>query len=375
MRKIKVLHIIKSLGRGGAETLLPESLKLHDQARFEFHYIYFLPWKDQMVGAIEKSGGVVTCMSANNNIQLIRKAGQVISYCRMHQIDILHCHLPWAGFLGRYVHFRTGIPTIYTEHNKQERYHRITYYLNKISFNSQNLAIAVSEDVKQSILKNIQPKISVETVLNGVNTKYFTRQPTAGLALRKELGIPENALVVGTIAVFRFQKRLVEWLRVFKEVSEENDHVFGIIVGDGPLKDDILNTRESLGLTEKVFMPGLQTEVRPYLSAMDIYMMTSSFEGLPIALLEAMSMECAIVSTRAGGIGEVIDDTHHGLLTGVDTWEKLSDNVLQLTKKTDLMQRLGHSARKRVMDHFSMQQMVDHLEAIYRKFGPVESQD
>ncbi len=62
MQKIKILHIIKSLGRGGAEMLLPETMKLHDASKFEFHTIYFLPWKDQMVESIESAGGKVTCL-------------------------------------------------------------------------------------------------------------------------------------------------------------------------------------------------------------------------------------------------------------------------------------------------------------------------
>ena len=79
MQIIKVLHIIKSLGRGGAETLLPETLSLHNKAQFEFHYIYFLPWKDQMVSAIEEKGGIVTCLAANNNLKLLQQYKKVIA--------------------------------------------------------------------------------------------------------------------------------------------------------------------------------------------------------------------------------------------------------------------------------------------------------
>ena len=70
MQKIKVLHIIKSLGRGGAEMLLPETLKLHNKEKFEFHYIYFLPWKDQMVEEIQEAGGIVSCLKAGNNLKI-----------------------------------------------------------------------------------------------------------------------------------------------------------------------------------------------------------------------------------------------------------------------------------------------------------------
>ena len=173
MSRIKILHIIKSLGRGGAEMLLPETLKFHNQTQFEFHYIYFLPWKNQMVEAIESAGGKVTCFKANNNIQLLLQFSKIIRYCKDNNIQLIHAHLPWAGFVSRLVYKSINTPVLYTEHNLQERYHFITKFINKFTFNWQTLGIGVSEDVTHSIVKNIQPSIPCQTVLNGVNTESF----------------------------------------------------------------------------------------------------------------------------------------------------------------------------------------------------------
>src|SRR5690606_31885978 len=114
----------------------------------------------------------------------------------------------------------TGIPMIYTEHNMQERYHFATKKINRLSFNSQTLALGVSEDVTDSIITNIQPKIPVQTLLNGVDTAAFKRINNS--EVRGEFGIPPNAIVLGNVAVFRFQKRLVEWLKVFKKLQMNN---------------------------------------------------------------------------------------------------------------------------------------------------------
>ena len=167
--------------------LLPETLKLHDKEKFEFNYIYFLPWKDQMVEAIEEAGGKVTCFEAKDNIRLLLQYKRIISYCKEHKIDLIHCHLPWAGFVGRLVHRKIGTQVIYTEHNMQERYHLATKSINKISFNSQNLALGVSQDVTDSIKKNIQPVIPVRTLLNGVNTQSFQRSGNSKIMV--ELGL------------------------------------------------------------------------------------------------------------------------------------------------------------------------------------------
>ena len=366
MAKIKILHIIKSLGRGGAEMLLPETLKLHDKENFEFHYIYFLPWKDQMVGALQKAGGEVTCLEAKDNIRLVLQYKNIISYTKEHKIDLIHCHLPWAGFVGRLVHARLGIPVVYTEHNMQERYHSVTKSINKLTFNSQSLALGVSEDVTFSINKNIHPEIPVQTLLNGVNTESFKR--TGNSQIRKELGIPEDAIVFGNVAVFRFQKRLVEWLQVIKRIRERNSNAYGIIVGAGPLEGEIKKEWKNLGLENVVFFPGLKTDVKPYFEAMDIFMMSSSFEGLPIALLEAMSMECAVVATDAGGIKEVIRNQQDGLTCEVDKWKKLPELCQVLIDDHVKLENYKSAARERVVKSFSLTKMVDELETIYNDF-------
>jgi L-malate glycosyltransferase len=368
MTKIKVLHIIKSLGRGGAEMLLPETLKKHDRNGFEFHYIYFLPWKNQMVQAIADAGGKVTCFSAKNNLVLLLQYKKIIRYCKENKIQLIHAHLPWAGFVSRLVHKLTRIPVLYTEHNMQERYHFLTKTINKLTFNSQTLGIGVSDDVSNSIKKNIQPSIPVQTVLNGINTESFQRNHTFSESeVRKQFAIPNDAFVVGTVAVFRFQKRLDLWLEIMKKAIEKDNSICGIIVGAGFLQPEIEQKHKALGLEGKVFFAGLQTEVRPYYEAMDSFMMCSSFEGLPIALLEAMSMQCAILTTDAGGIKEVIRNEKDGLVVGVEQWEHLSDMIVQLKNDPAKLAQLQQAARARAIDGFSMDAMILTLENLYRK--------
>ncbi len=365
MHKIKILHIIKSLGRGGAEMLLPETLKLHDSTKFEFHTIYFLPWKNQMVEPIENAGGKVTCFPASNNIKLLQQYSGVIEYCEKHEIDLIHCHLPWSGFLGRIIHFKTKLPVVYTEHNIQERYHFATKLLNKFSFNFQNLALGVSEDVTRSIRENIRPAIPVQTLLNGVNTKNFQRDEEKGNIVREKYGIPKNAVVIGNIAVFREQKCIPDWLRAFHEISEKHPDVYGILVGAGPMEEEIKAIIKELKLTERVMLTGLQTDTVSHFSAMDIFMMSSAFEGLPIALLEAMSMECAIVSTKAGGVVEVVTESENGLLCEVGDIKCLAEKAMQLIEDKIRRENLQIEARSRIESKFSLEAMVQNLQNIY----------
>jgi L-malate glycosyltransferase len=123
---------------------------------------------------------------------------------------------------------------------------------------------------------------------------------------------------------------------------------------------------KQLKLEKNIHFPGLKTEVRPYLAAFNIYMMTSRFEGLPIALLEAMSSGCPVISTDAGGIKEVVVAKEHGWLCDVDHPEALADMAVTLLRDHAAAARLGTGARNRVEQNFSLVSMVQKLEEFYR---------
>ncbi|MBA4055942.1 MAG: glycosyl transferase family 1 [Marivirga sp.] len=347
--------------------LLPETLKLHDKTQFEFHYIYFLPWKDQMVTEIQREGGTITCLKANDNFQLMTKVWSLVKYIRLNKIQLIHAHLPWAGILARVAGKLTGVPVIYTEHNKQERYHWATRLMNLGTLNLLSKIIAVSADVEGSIHK-YKPRLStsVRTIVNGVNIQKFDRHSFNGHEVRKRFNIPADAPLIGTIAVFRFQKRLDLWMELALEILKEVKEAHFIIVGDGPLKNELLKQRDAFGLQNRVHMPGLETEVRPYLAAFDLYMMSSIFEGLPLALLEAMAMECPVVTTDAGGIKEVVRHEKDGFLCSVDEPRKLIEYACTLLKDKGLQKTFGAHARLRVTQSFSMEKMVSELEEEYK---------
>lgn len=365
MPKIKILHIIKSLGRGGAETLLPETLRIHNKDKFEFHYIYFLPWKDQMVSAIENEGGIVQCISSSNNLRLLFNYDKVIKYCKDNSIDLIHCHLPWSGFLGRIVFGLTNIPVIYTEHNIQEQYHIVTKLLNKWSFNQQILALGVSKDVTRSIRENIKPFINVDTLFNGVDTDKFKLDKEKGNKIKDEFNLPDNSILIGNVAVFREQKCISDWISAFKIVSDQKENVFGILVGAGPQEQKLKSLVKELKIENRIFFPGLKTNTIPYFSAIDIFMMSSGYEGLPIALLEAMSMNCAIISTKAGGVVEVIENNKSGLLSEVGDIKALAKNLETLVFNEGKRIEFQKAARARVISNFSLISMVNNLERVY----------
>lgn len=368
---VQVLHIIKSLGRGGAEVLLPESLNQHNRQRYHFHYIYFLPWKNQVVPEIVAAGGTVVCMPARNNVQIMLQVRKIVQYIRRHHIQLIHCHLPWAGIVGRIAGKLSGVPVVYTEHNKWERYHRLTYLMNKWSFAAQQQVIAVSGEVANSIKTHYKrAKPAVQVVQNGIDTDKYASHHAGARDIRRELDISPKATVIGIACVFRAQKRLTHWLGIAHALHQQHPDTRFIIVGDGVLHNEVHQKARDLNMEGYLHFAGLQTEMRPWLQAMDIFMMSSEFEGLPIALLEAMSMGCMPACTAAGGIPEVIKDGENGILVPVNDPQQLAVRLSAFLLQRDQLAARQQAARDTVVNHFSMQKMVGQLEKIYEQLIP-----
>ncbi|WP_425639461.1 glycosyltransferase [Algoriphagus yeomjeoni] len=376
-KKIKVLHLIKSLGRGGAEKLIPETALVHDQNKFNFHCLYFYHQENNIIDELENAGIQVHHIPSGN-LGLFFQVKRVRDFILEYQFDIIHAHLPWAGIMARSVGNTLNIPIVYTEHNTWERYNKLSYWGNRISFKRQDVAIAVSNEVALSMRLNSiwDPyqrggRMNLKVIQNGVNTNVFKRvtqeksKKSEVRNLKSELTIPKNAPVIGIVAVFRDQKRLWLWVEVAVKILEQCPEAHFLLVGDGEWRERI---EEQIKKSEKeahFHLVGVQKEVIPYLSIMDIYMSSSEFEGLPIAMLEAMSCEVPVVATRAGGIGEVIQHGVQGYLTEIDDWAKMADYAVELIQNPMLQNQMAKAARDRVIKDFSMNRMVGELEEVY----------
>ncbi len=293
--------------------------------------------------------------------------GRVKNFLRSWQADVLHCHLPLSGVVGRLAGRGAGVPVVYTEHNLMERYHPLTRWANRATWKWQESVTAVSEEVASSIARHADGAVSVEVVRNGIDVGAFRRCPEERQEVRRRHGIPAEAPVVGTVAVFRRQKRLDEWMQAVRKARERRPDLHGLVVGDGPLAAEVRHQVASAGLEGAVHLTGLQERVGPYLSAMDAYLISSEFEGLPLTLLEAMAMELPVVSTRVGGIPEVLEEGRTGALVPIGRPDRLAEEVLRLIADEGLRREMGREARARVERQFGIGGMVERFEEIYRE--------
>jgi glycosyltransferase involved in cell wall biosynthesis len=279
--------------------------------------------------------------------------------------DLLHCHLPSSAVVGRLAGRLAGIPVVYSEHNLQERYHPATRRLNRWTWGMQSAVVAVSGEVAESVGRSMSHSVPLRVVRNGIDFKRAASADSEGV--RQSLRIPADVPVVGTVAVMRAQKRLDLWLEVASRVCEEVPETHFLIVGDGPLREQIEQIAGASTIAEVVHFVGLQDDVYPFLGAMDVFLMSSDHEGLPLALLEAMGCALAVVATRAGGIAEVIEDGVSGRLADVSEIEDLASGVVGLLRDPALRKAFGRAGRARVESEFSVGRMGRELMEVYRE--------
>ncbi|HUP42185.1 MAG TPA: FkbM family methyltransferase [Thermoanaerobaculia bacterium] len=370
-RRLRVLHLIKGLGRGGAERLLVDGLRRADRERFEYAYGYFLPAKDQLARELEALGAPVQCFDARTCVGVFLKVPAVRRFLEDWGADLVHCHLPVSGVAGRLAAGRLGMPVIYTEYNLIERYHPATRWANLATWGRQGRVVAVSEEVAGSIRRHAGEAVPVEVVVNGVDCGRFRPDAELRRRARGDLGLPPEAPVIGQVAVFRSQKRLDLWLEAAARVRAERPEARFVLVGDGPERRAVERRAERLGLGPgsdgALQLAGLQEDVRPFYAALDLFLVSSDYEGLPVALLEAMASGLPGVYTAVGGVPEVVRDGVEGLLVPPGDPEALAAAVLRLLGEPGERARLGASARERVAESFSTERMTRRLEAIYQE--------
>lgn len=360
-----VLHLIKSLGLGGAENLLVEAARHGAEAGPRLSFGYFLPHKDALVPPLRAAGAEVTCFAARSAAGILLRVPAVARHLRRHRVDLVHAHLPLAGVAARLAGRLAGVPVVYTEHNLLERYHPLTRAANLATWRLQRQVVAVSAEVAASIAARAGDRVPVEVVANGVPVDRLRHDPAAAAATRQALGIPAAAPLVGQVCVFRHQKRLDRWLAAARAIRAELPEARFLLVGDGPLRGEVEGWVAANGLGDAVRLPGLQPDAAPFLGALDLLLISSDFEGLPLVLLEAMALARPVVATAVGGIVEAVEDGVTGRLVDERTPEALAEAAVDLLRDPDRRRAMGAAARRRAADRFSTRRMLAELDSLY----------
>lgn len=298
---------------------------------------------------------------------------------KTESIDLIHSHTPLGGtVLSRLAGCLTGVPVITHSHlpdnmRKNSLIRRYQFLLNW--FTSRLLScvkiIAVSGWVKDEIIKQgvIAEKISV--IYNGIdlNNNGVRKNP---LEIRKEFGLKESQQIVGQVSRLcesKGQHILIEAAR--KVIKEKPGTVFMLIGEDleqgGEYKNKLKALAENLGLSGKIIFTDYRPDIRDLMHALDLFVLPSLIEGLPVVILEAMAEKKPVISTSAAGNPEVVIDGETGTLISPEDPDKLADAILYHLNNPEMSEKMGEKGYDRARQFFSLPQMLNKVMDAYKE--------
>lgn len=297
---------------------------------------------------------------------------KLAGFIRDRQIDLIHSHYSkdlWT--IVPAVRFAKRVPVILMKHIGT-RFPKKDFLHQRI-YREVSHIIANSEVIKRNLIAThpiSEDKVSV--IHLGIDLGIYNPRRFNRSRIRKELGIRSEELVIGIVGRLQRCKGYLEFLHMAKGVLKFHPNLKFLIVG-GPSRGEereaweILQKVDELELGEKAIVTGYRKDVPRLMTAMDIFVFPSHAEAFGLVLIEAMAMRLPVVSSDCDGVLDIVKEGATGLLVPPRDVEGLTQAVLHLIQNPDARRSLGEAARRRVEERFSIEAMVERIEAVYQK--------
>lgn len=374
MPPIKVLHMIDGLQVGGAEVLLRDMLPRLPRERFGASVCYGTPGP---IAAELQAAGVPMRRIARRGWADPRWTWGLWQAARRARPDVVHTHLVKSDLFGRLAARLAGVPLVVTTlHNTDAWAARpLLGRLYGLSGRLADRHIAVSDEVGRYHVRHSRlPADSVITIENGVDVDRFRGQAAAGQAVRADFGLAPDAPVAGIVAGLRPQKDHAAFLRAAADIQRELPQARFLVVGAGALRPELEALAGQLGLGAAVVFTGLRTDIPAVMAALDVLVIASRWEGLPVTALEAMAAARPVVATAVGALPRVIQPGQTGLLVPPADPAALAQACLRVLTDGAWARQLGEAGRARAEANYSLDSMVRRTAHLYEALVAQRSQ-
>jgi glycosyltransferase involved in cell wall biosynthesis len=368
MKNLKVLHIISKLPIGGVENQLLLVLKNYDREKFQ-PFVCSLSEKGEIGQEIEKIGIKVFALNKLKHTFDYSIIKDICDIIKRERIQIVRTHQYHANFYGRIAAKKSKVPcivaSVHNVYTRDKKLHR--RIINRFLARFTDKIIAVSEEVKMDILK--YDRISedkVQVIYNGVDLNAFNESFDKE-QIKSKLGINPNVPVIGTVGRLTEQKGHIYLLQAILKLKHKFPDIKVLIVGDGPLMDELKSYTSSSGLSNNVIFTGFRRDIPALLSIMDIFVFPSLWEGLPNALIEAMASGKAIIASNLPQIKEVLDSDGLGILVPPKDSDSISQSINFLLKNEKIVKKMGNSAKNMACTRFNIENTVKIYEKMFEK--------
>lgn len=366
-RKIKIAHLLSGSIEylAGGDLVVLNLLKRLDGDKFDPWVICFNEVRNPGEPLIIRTAGLMgvkTFMINAGGIFDVGTVKRLKEFVITNRIDILHCHGYKADVIGSLVCKHGGTRKVTTLHGwwtGASLKLKLYSLLDIIAIRNFNKIIAVSRPIMDGLLKGGIPLDRLVCIENGVEVHGLDK--SGARKVRKELQIPEGTTILGMTGRLSKEKGH----KYLFSAIQNMENVIMIVVGSGPLESRLKKLAEDLNITKKVVFVGFKTNVNDYLAAMDIFLLPSLTEGLPLSLLEAMAAEKPIIASQVGGIPTALEDRKTGLLVKPKDPVALKKAITTFIEDKDLAASLALNARNLAVKRFSLGKMTKTYESLY----------
>ncbi len=281
--------------------------------------------------------------------------------------QILHCHQYSPFVYGAFARLlRPRLRVLFTEHGRlsdtpPSRKRRL---VNPVLAHAAHRIFSVSHDLRRHMISEGLPAARIEVIPNGIDPASPSVAAREGL--RRELGADPATVVLITVARLDPVKDLSTLLSAVSHAKRDSVDVMLVVVGDGPERAPLESAVAALGLTTNVVFLGHREDARRWLNAADLYVSSSVSEGISLTILEGMSAGLPVIATSVGGTPEIVDASCGILVTARDG-AALGAAIAALARDPGRRERLGATARARVLESFTLDRMVDSYRRIYQE--------
>ncbi|RZB30171.1 MAG: hypothetical protein SRB1_02451 [Desulfobacteraceae bacterium Eth-SRB1] len=364
--KMTIMYVIDDLLVGGAQNVLLTTINALNKRKFKI-FVVALFGSNGLANEMESAGAEVIFLHMAHKFDLIRVL-KLIKAIREKKIMLVHTHLLIANFWGRLAARLAGTKIIIsTLHNYF--YHRksLNLIIERAIYPITTKIITVSEDMKKWFIREEKPdKDKFITIYNPIDLNEFPGVINCQ-NIKKELNIDNNYPVLGNIQPMRQKNKQQFLVHAMSQIVKVFPNVKLLMVGDGPLKNDMERLVDKLGLGKHIIFLGFRHDISEILSAIDIFVSCPIYEAFGMVILEAMAMKKPVVTTRVGGIPEVVLENETAVLVDPQNPDQLSTAIINLSQDKERSQQLGVMGRKRAEELFSSEFIVRKIEALYEE--------
>ena len=366
--KINIMQITHDLNIGGLQRLVVDISRHLDKARY------------QVTVCALREGGILEKELANDNIKVIklpaaRNGVDYLAFWKLYKIlrderpHIIHTHNTQPFAEGSLAAFLAGVPVcIHTEHGRQfpdkkrymlaERF--FSYYVDQI--------IAVSDSAKKDLVEyeKIRPD-KIQVIMNGIDGDKYTVNIDRNRKL-KDLGIDNRYdFILGFVGRLSPEKGLTYLLKAMRLVVDKYPAALLLIAGEGVLLGDLRKETEQLNLNNNIMFLGPRSDIPEIMKLLDIFVLPSLREGLPLVLLEAAAASLPIVATDVGGNKEIVTDGLNGFLVKPEDEQSLFRAIEYFIINEEMRKHYGQHSFDAFGNRFSIDSMMQAYEDIYHK--------